>query len=52
MSPHNPVHHIPSDAEFQHHARMATYNDDDPLNQTIADNATWLATLKESLGIS
>ncbi|KIL88349.1 hypothetical protein FAVG1_08428 [Fusarium avenaceum] len=27
MSLHNPVHHIPSDAEFQHHARMATYNE-------------------------
>lgn len=31
---------------------LLTLNSDDPLNQTIADNATWLATLKESLGIS
>ncbi|KAF5650717.1 hypothetical protein F52700_259 [Fusarium sp. NRRL 52700] len=51
MSLHNPTQHIPSDEEFQHHARMATFNDDDPLNQTIADNPTWLAMLKKSLNI-
>ncbi|KAF5989874.1 monocarboxylate transporter [Fusarium bulbicola] len=51
MSPHNPMQHIPSDEEFQHHARMATFNDDDPLNQTIADNPTWLAMLEKSLNI-
>ncbi|KAI3581874.1 hypothetical protein IWW34DRAFT_729659 [Fusarium oxysporum f. sp. albedinis] len=51
MSPHNPAQHIPSDEEFQHHARMATYNEDDPFNQTIADNPIWLGMLKKSLNI-
>ncbi|KAM0430914.1 hypothetical protein ACHAPT_005548 [Fusarium lateritium] len=51
MSPYNPTQHTPTDEEFQHYARMATYNDDDPLHQTIADNPTWLENFKRSLGI-
>ncbi|KAH7001034.1 hypothetical protein EDB80DRAFT_581081 [Ilyonectria destructans] len=51
MSPRNPTQHIPTDEEFQHYGRMMAYNDDDPVNQTVADNLTWLGFLKTSLGI-
>ncbi|KPM45389.1 hypothetical protein AK830_g1192 [Neonectria ditissima] len=51
MSPHNPACHVPSDEEIQHYARWITYNDDDPLNQTIAENRDWLDGFKRDMGI-
>ncbi|KAJ3524208.1 hypothetical protein NM208_g12143 [Fusarium decemcellulare] len=51
MSPRNPMQHTPTDEEFQHYARMMAYNDDDPMNQTIADDPAFLGPLKISLGI-
>ncbi|KAL6691180.1 hypothetical protein J3F84DRAFT_387052 [Trichoderma pleuroticola] len=51
MSPNNPNSHIPSDAEIQHHARFLVYDDDDPWNQTVADNLQWLHRFKVSVGI-
>ncbi|KAI5459756.1 hypothetical protein BGZ63DRAFT_489736 [Mariannaea sp. PMI_226] len=51
MSPQNPNCHVPSDAEIQHYARWITYNDDDPLNQTIAENQDWLEMFKRDMGI-
>lgn len=51
MSPHNPACHVPSDEEIQHYARWITYNDDDPLNQTIAENQDWLKDFKRDMGI-
>ncbi|KAL7916845.1 hypothetical protein GGI35DRAFT_50015 [Trichoderma velutinum] len=51
MSPNNPNSHIPSDAEIQHHARFLVYDDDDPWNQTVADNLEWLHRFKVGVGI-
>ncbi|KAL7931416.1 hypothetical protein V8C35DRAFT_310342 [Trichoderma chlorosporum] len=51
MSPNNPNCHVPSDEEIQHHARYLVYNDDDPWNQTVADNLEWLRYFKVSVGI-
>ncbi|KAJ2979288.1 hypothetical protein NQ176_g3346 [Zarea fungicola] len=51
MSPNNPSCHIPSDHEIQHHARCLLYNDDDPWNQTVADNMEWLRRFKSDVGI-
>ncbi|PNP46521.1 hypothetical protein TGAMA5MH_01979 [Trichoderma gamsii] len=51
MSPNNPNCHIPSDKEIQHHARFLMYDDDDPWNQTVADNAEWLHRFKTGVGI-
>lgn len=47
----NSVHHIPSDSELQHQARLLLYNDDDQWNQTAADNAEWLQRFKRDVGI-
>ncbi|KAK7403098.1 hypothetical protein QQX98_011163 [Neonectria punicea] len=51
MSPHNPACHVPTDEEIQHYARWITYNDDDPLNQTIAENQDWLEGFKRDMRI-
>ncbi|QSZ29951.1 hypothetical protein DSL72_004469 [Monilinia vaccinii-corymbosi] len=52
MSPNNPNQHIPTDAELQNQARLVIYNDDDPWNQTAADNAEWLMRFKCDAGLS
>ncbi|CAK7266777.1 hypothetical protein SEPCBS119000_002203 [Sporothrix epigloea] len=51
MSPNNPNSHVPTDAELQHQARWILYDDDDPWNQTAADNAEWLMRFKRDVGI-
>jgi len=51
MSPNNPNCHIPTDEELQHQARWILYEDDDPWNQTAADNAEWLRRFKRQVGI-
>ncbi|KAM0262793.1 hypothetical protein ACHAQJ_001587 [Trichoderma viride] len=51
LSPNNPLQHIPSDEEIQHQARWIIYDDDDPWNQTAADNAEWLARFKRDAGL-
>ncbi|KAL6809519.1 hypothetical protein V8C40DRAFT_259186 [Trichoderma camerunense] len=51
MSPNNPNSHVPSDEEIQHHARFLVYDDDDPWNQTVADNLEWLHRFKVGVGI-
>ncbi|KAM0545594.1 hypothetical protein ACHAPJ_011294 [Fusarium lateritium] len=51
MSPHNPASRVPSDEEIQHYARWISYNDDDPFNQTIAENKDWLEAFKREVGI-
>ncbi|KAL2015427.1 hypothetical protein VTK56DRAFT_5505 [Thermocarpiscus australiensis] len=51
MSPNNPNCHIPSDEELQHQARWIVYEDDDPWNQTAADNAEWLRRFKRDVGL-
>ena len=43
---------IPSDKQMQDKARLIVYDDDDPWNQTAADNQQWLETLKLQHGIS
>lgn len=51
MSPNNPHCHVPTDEELQHQARWILYDDDDPWNQTAADNAEWLMRFKRDVGI-
>ncbi|KAI8629324.1 hypothetical protein F5Y19DRAFT_78006 [Xylariaceae sp. FL1651] len=51
MSANNPNRHIPTDEEIQHQARWIIYDDDDPWNQTAADNAEWLQRFKIDAGI-
>ncbi|RFU75198.1 homeo [Trichoderma arundinaceum] len=51
LSPNNPLQHVPSDEEIQHQARWIIYDDDDPWNQTAADNAEWLARFKRDAGL-
>jgi hypothetical protein len=43
---------IPTDTELQAKGRMIIYNDEDPWNQTAADNAQWLECLKQQHGIA
>ncbi|KAJ0155621.1 hypothetical protein CTA2_12863, partial [Colletotrichum tanaceti] len=50
-SPRNPSRRIPTDAELQHQARWISFEDDDPWNQTPADNADWLRDFKREMGI-
>ncbi|EPE31211.1 Homeo [Glarea lozoyensis ATCC 20868] len=47
----NPNRHAPTDAEIQHQARWIVYDDDDPWNQTAADNAEWLMRFKRDVGL-
>jgi hypothetical protein len=51
LSPNNPTSHIPTDAELQNQARWIIYDDDDPWNQTAADNAEWLVRFKRDVGL-
>lgn len=51
VSTNNPTQHIPSDAEIQNQARWVIYDDDDPWNQTAADNAEWLVRFKRDCGL-
>ncbi|KAL2267558.1 hypothetical protein VTJ83DRAFT_4835 [Remersonia thermophila] len=51
MSPNNPNCHVPSDDELQHQARWIIYEDDDPWNQTAADNYEWLRRFKRDVGL-
>ncbi|KAK4043362.1 C2H2 transcription factor [Parachaetomium inaequale] len=50
-SPNNPNCHVPSDEELQHQARWIVYEDDDPWNQTAADNFEWLRRFKRDVGL-
>ncbi|KAK3987837.1 homeobox protein 4 [Cladorrhinum sp. PSN332] len=51
VAPNNPNRHVPTDAELQHQARWIIYEDDDPWNQTAADNLEWLRRFKRDVGI-
>ncbi|KAG9236779.1 hypothetical protein BJ875DRAFT_455420 [Amylocarpus encephaloides] len=51
-SVNNPNRHIPSDAEIQNQARWVIFDDDDPWNQTAADNAEWLLRFKRDVGLA
>ncbi|KOS21371.1 hypothetical protein ESCO_005158 [Escovopsis weberi] len=51
MSPNNPNQHVPTDEEMQYQARWMIYDDDDPWNQTAADNVEWLRRFKRDVGI-
>ncbi|KAI0915133.1 hypothetical protein F4823DRAFT_570985 [Ustulina deusta] len=51
MSANNPNRHVPTDEELKHQARWIVYDDDDPFNQTAADNAEWLQRFKIDAGI-
>ncbi|TVY18281.1 Homeobox protein 4 [Lachnellula arida] len=51
-SANNPNRHIPTDAEIQNQARWVIYDDDDPWNQTAADNAEWLIRFKRNVGLA
>ncbi|KUI55189.1 hypothetical protein VP1G_02504 [Cytospora mali] len=51
MSPNNPTQHTPTDEEIRHQARWILYDDGDPFNITVADNAEWLTRFKRSTGI-
>jgi len=50
-SEHNPNRHVPTDEELQHQARWIVYDDDDPWNQTAADNVEWLQRFKRDTGL-
>ncbi|RDW91833.1 hypothetical protein BP5796_01227 [Coleophoma crateriformis] len=52
MSANNPNQHVPSDAELQNQARWIVYDDDDPWNQTAADNAEWLIRFKRDVNLA
>jgi hypothetical protein len=43
---------IPTDKELQDKGRMIIYNDEDPWNQTAADNPQWLECLRQQHGIA
>ncbi|KAM6530280.1 hypothetical protein FALCPG4_008407 [Fusarium falciforme] len=51
MSSNNPSSHIPTDEELKYQARWIWYDDDDPWNQTPADNAEWLHDFKRDCGL-
>ena len=51
MSPNNPNQHHPTDGELQNQARWIIYDDDDPWNQTAADNEEWLLRFKRDCGL-
>lgn len=51
LSPNNPNAHIPTDEEIQRQARWILYDDDDPWNQTAADNEEWLSRFKRDVGV-
>lgn len=51
MSPKNPNSHVPVDDELRYQARWILYDDDDPWNQTPADNFEWLREFKRDVGL-
>ncbi|KAI0889208.1 uncharacterized protein GGS22DRAFT_153416 [Annulohypoxylon maeteangense] len=51
MSANNPNRHVPTDEEIQYQARWLIYDDDDPWNQTAADNFEWLQRFKRDANI-
>ncbi|KAH8734499.1 hypothetical protein BGZ61DRAFT_341931 [Ilyonectria robusta] len=51
ISPRNPDSHVPTDEELQYQARWIMFQDDDPWNQTPADNAEWLRQFKCDLHV-
>ncbi|RMJ13776.1 hypothetical protein CDV36_006564, partial [Fusarium kuroshium] len=51
MSSNNPSSHVPTDEELKYQARWIWYDDDDPWNQTPADNAEWLRDFKRDCGL-
>ncbi|KAJ3537751.1 hypothetical protein NM208_g6182 [Fusarium decemcellulare] len=51
ISPNNPNSHVPTDEELQYQARWMWYDDDDPWNQTPADNVEWLREFKRDVGL-
>ncbi|KAL8409699.1 hypothetical protein RB594_007957 [Gaeumannomyces avenae] len=51
ISPNNPNRHMPTDEEIKHQARWILYEDDDPWNNTAADNAEWLRRFKRDNGL-
>ncbi|GME48147.1 hypothetical protein BGZ63DRAFT_351527 [Neofusicoccum parvum] len=51
VSARNPNSHVPTDEELQHQARWIMFDDDDPWNQTPADNADWLREFKRGVGL-
>lgn len=40
-----------TDDAIQHEARCFVYGDEDPWNQTVADNADWLQLFKDGMGL-
>lgn len=44
-------HLVPSDHALQQKARLIVYGEDDPWNQTAADNSQWLDLFKDGYGI-
>lgn len=50
ISAKNPNQHVPTDEELQYQAGWIFY-DDDPCNQTAADNVEWLQRFKRDVGI-
>lgn len=42
---------VPTDAQLQAQARLIVFGDEDPWNQTAADNPVWLGLLKKECGI-
>jgi Homeobox KN domain len=44
--------HTPTDKQLQDQARLIVFENDDPWNQTAADNERWLSTLKFQHGIA
>ncbi|KAI5926485.1 hypothetical protein F4810DRAFT_654606 [Camillea tinctor] len=51
VSARNPESHVPTDQELQYQARWIMYEDDDPWNQTPADNPNWLRQFKHDVGL-
>ncbi|KPM45567.1 hypothetical protein AK830_g960 [Neonectria ditissima] len=52
MSPNNPNSHVPTDDELKYQARWIWCDeDDDPWNQTPADNDEWLREFKSDVGL-
>ncbi|CAG8960757.1 hypothetical protein HYFRA_00002294 [Hymenoscyphus fraxineus] len=51
-SANNPNRYIPTDDEIQKQARWTVYDDDDPWNQTAADNEEWLVRFKRDVGLA
>ncbi|KAI0535038.1 hypothetical protein GGR58DRAFT_515665 [Xylaria digitata] len=51
MSLRNPNCHVPTDEELRYQARWLMFDDDDPWNQTPADNANWLRKFKSNIGL-